>query len=590
MPVGIDDLDVVTFLILAGETITDIPMAAGGFSFTGGEPFIQQDSTPAWRVRVTRPPALTVMLDFTGNADPEVARPFEEIHEEHANELGLFSFSSWLVDNYGVDVGDLVEFYDRGFCIGGGVIRVERTEKLSVALQGKPRVTWTGVRPIGVLEEGTVRAPRPGIAGVRAARGLGSLTRDRTWGWFGVDYDDSSWVPATQIVRLDATSAYWTGLLPDFEDTTAYWVWASRRPTNPALDEWSPEGECLFRQTFTVPANVEEVEVEVAGDAQVTLWYEGEEGMATQYSVADPDEVRRRRFLVVPGPNLIAVAGVNDPDPEGDQVQNPGGVIWSVWSVDPATGDRLAVLAHSDSTAVMLEYPASRPGVTPAEALLDVFEELQDLGYFTWVTPTFTRDLDSAGRPWAEVGEIGTKVGFTLWKFVQQMIAVYIDTDLSPATNEWHAWSKDTRGRASGVILEAAPVGGDPELGNLDRHIITRTLKRANVVMSISRFGWHEHSFVSPGVRRIDGTLDLGAVPSEEGVDRYARAELAASDQDRVQHDAGIRPRSDADKPLWSYRVGDTVTIDGEEWTVASIKWRRDRHAQIHWDEAPEDS
>lgn len=588
MAVGIADLPVLTFPILAGEastTGTAVPVAPGLFSFVGGPVMVALDSTDDWRVRIVRPPAMTVIADIASDPDPTVARTFDESHEIQANELGSLAFSTWDADAVTalVEVGDLVEFHERGLCTGGGVIRQAADTKVSISGEAKPWTRWSGVRPIGVLEEGVIRPARAGAAGVYAYGGLGSLAQDRIWGWFGIDYDDDSWGTATQIVRQDQASTYWTGLPTEWHDTTAYWVWAARRAGNPPLDQWSPEGFCLFRDTFAVPAGVLEVEVELAARAIAELYIEGELEMTTNATNADPDEVTRKRIPVRAGTNLLAVNCVNNPDPEGDEVANPAGVLWAVWTVNPATGERGTVLAHSDSSALILEYPANRPGVTPGVVLLGLLEEFQALGYFPWVTATFTRELDSAGSPWAEVGEIGTKCGYSFWKLVQQLVAVYIDTDMTPGTNEWHAWSKGTRGRTSGVAF-VSPTGADPATGNLRGHVVTTTLRRANVVLSYSSFGWHEHSFVSPGARRIDGTLGLGAVPSEEAVDRYARAELAESDQDRNQHEVSMLPTSDADKPLWAYDIGDTVTIDGAEQPVEAISWRRDRQGRIQWD------
>lgn len=571
MPLGIDDLEILTFPIIAGEVSTSstgVPLAPAGFSFKPAYPVVLADG-PEWLVRITRPPDLTLVEEIIPDADPEEPRTFDESHREDANELGEFRFSTWLNDDFAMQPGDLVEFYDRGLCIGGGVIRAREIFKVSKALEGKPKITWAGVRPLGVLEECLVLP----------VRGFGSNAQDRVWGWFAPGYDPVDWVAPTQIVQIGGTSTYWTGLFPDFHDQDAWWVWASRRAGNPPLDKWSPEGECLGLWTYSVPAGVTTVEYEMVGDAQATLWHEGEEIASTEYAYADPDQIVRRSVSVIPGDQLVAVAGVNDPDPEGDQVQNPGGFAWSVAYVDPATGER-TVLAHSDNTGLMLEYPPRRPGVTPGHVLLEVLAEGQALGWCTWVAPTFTAEVDSNGVPWAEVGEIGTKVGYDLWKLASQLIAVYIDSDLTPGTNEWHAWSKGTRGRASGVVF--APSTGDPATGNLQEHTVTETLMRGNDLMTYSRFGWKLHRSGSGG-RRIAATLGLGALPTSTEVDRWAHAELLEDYANRIEHDVSILPVGDSDKPYWSYGIGDTVTIDGEEQPVVSIGWERGEDGRIRW-------
>jgi hypothetical protein len=572
----VTDLRVLAWPLLASEPSTSgagLPLLPALCSAKPVTPVVLADG-PAWKVVVTRRPGFTVAETIIPDTDPETPRTFDESHTEEANELGRFSFSVFDGDGFDIEVGDLVEFYDRGLCIGGGVIRAREVEKVSKSREGKQVVKFAGVRPLGILQE----------APVLPSRGLGSIAQDRIWGWVGVTYDDSTWIPATLIVRLDGTSRYWTDALEGFEDRTAYWLWASRRVGNPPLDEWSPFGWCLFRQTFSVPADVSDVEIEWSADAQAELYVEGELIGVTDFANGTPTDVRRRQVSVRPGSEvLIAVAAVNNLSPGdegGAKVTNPGGVVWSVAAVEP-DGTR-TVLAHSDASVVMLEYPNGRPGVTPGQVLLEVLAEAQGYGWATGVTATFTDEVDSAGRPWAEVGEIATKVGYDEWKFLSQLVAVYVDTDLTPGTWEWNAWSKGTRGRSSGV--ELVPSDGDPENGNLQEHTVTETLMRGNDNLTFSQFGWQLHRSGEGGFR-VAATLGLGALPSSIEVDRWAQAELAESSVNRVEHDVSILPVGDSDKPYWSYGIGDTILIDGSPEVVQSISWRRDRNGVIWWDE-----
>lgn len=579
MAVVDDDFLLFAWPILAGESSVqgaDVPLAPVGFGLRPSYPAVLADG-PEWLVRVVRPPAMTVVEEIIPDPDAQEGRTFDESHVEQANELGRFAFSTFDVDGFDITHGDLVEFYDRGLCIGGGVIRASETVKLSRSAEGKPYTTWTGTRPLGVLEEGPVLP----------ARGEGSIAQDRIWGWFGVTYEPVGWSTAVHVVRMDGTSQYWTGLLPGFNDQTAYWVWGPRRVGDPPLDEWSPIGTCLFRQTGTVPAEVTEVEIELAADAQAELFFEGESVMTTVHATGNPEDVARRRVAVIAESEvLVAIRAINNlsaGDMGGAKFQNPGGVAWSVWALDPGTGERTSVIMHSDSSALLLAYPSALPGVTPGHALLEVLNELQALGFFTWVVPTFTADVDSHGRPWAEVGELGTKVGYSPWKFLSQLIAVYVDTDLTPGTNEWHAWSKGTRGSGRNVTL--TPASSDPETGNLTEHTITRTHARATDIFSFSKYGWQMFSRWDGTSRRVAATVGHGALPSQEAVRRYAEADLDEYGEDRIEHDVAILPVGDSDKPYWAYGIGDTVTIDGDVEPVVEIRWHRDRNGRIHWDQ-----
>jgi hypothetical protein len=575
----LDDLVELAWPYLSSEVSASgqgIALGPVRYSFTPTPPVVQA-TDPDWLVRVVRPPAMTIVEEITDSDDPAIMRTFDEEHEDQANDLGSFKFSTWKEDAWDIQCGDLVEFYDRGVCIGGGVILVKETIELSEEEEGKPLIIWQGVRPAGVLQQ----------YAIRPARGLGSLAQDRIWGWFGITYDDSTWIPANEIAVVG--SGYWWSfydVVPDFEDRTARWVFARRRAGDPPMDRWAPGGECLFRQTGTIPAGVTEVEIEWAGDVMAELYFEGE-SIGTAFYGEGEGNVERRRVAVVPGSEvLVAVACSNDDWPtdpvHGPKSHNPGGAIWAVHWINSA-GQRGGIVMHSDSSAVMLEYPTSRPGVTPGEVLLEIRDEAQSAGYVTWLAPTFTADVDSKGRPWAEVGEIGTKVGYPFWKFVQQLISVYIDSEVSPGTHEWHAWSQGTRGGTRSVTYAAT---SDPDTHNLREYTRTETLMAGNVIFSFSKFGWNEHDNDPTGLK-IDATLGLGALPSFSEVDKWARAELAEDSENRVEHSAEILPVSDADKPYWAYGIGDRVTIGGSSQVCASIFWRRDRHRFIHWNQEP---
>lgn len=575
------DLRLLVWPFLASEPTTSgeaVPLPGGMVGVYGALPAMLA-TDPDFMVRVVRPVGhpsgpMTVTAEIIPLTDPEAPRTFDESHLHEANALGRFSFSTFRDDGWDIEDGDLVEFYDRGTLIGGGVIRAHATHHVGQGIvDGNAVVVWSGVRPMGALEE----------APIQPLRGEGSIAQDRLWGWVGITYDDSSWIPATVVTPYGSGS--WVGshwedddAWDGFGDPDAFVVWAARRAGNPPLLEWSPGGETLYRQKGPVPAGVSEALIEWGGDAIAELYFEGE-----PQGVAYYDSMQSVRVPVVAGSEvLVAVAATNNIDPEGDQVHNPGGVIWSVRAIDPVTGEAGAVIMHSDSTAVMLEYPTSRPGVTPGLVMLEVLNEVHSFGYIPWVQATFTAEVDSYGRPWAEVGEIATKIGYNFWQLVDRLIAVYIDSELDPATNLWHAWSKNTRGHDTSVVYATDP---DPDVSNVVDHTERRTLMRGNTIWSYSRFGWRQHSTWDGSSRRVAATLGLGALPSLQEVNRWGAAQVAESNEDGVEHDVRILPAGDYDKPYWSFTVADRVTIAGELQPVQTIGWRRDRAGVIWWDE-----
>lgn len=528
---------------------------------------------------------MTLTETLTETTDASDPRTFDHLHTAQTNELGKVEFTTFDVDALDIQLGDLVAFYDDAVCIGGGTLRQKRTTKVSLRSEGKVTNEWFGVRPIGVFEYGAIRP----------ARGLGSIATDRVWGWMGVTFDDTAWGTADEIAIITTTVAhhwqyvlgeeYYGSLDPDdsaFKDVAAAWVWDSSVGTT----EFAPTGDCYFRQSFTVPTGVTRVEIELVADAQADLYLEGQREVSTEYIYGDPKpgDIKRQQVDVAEGANLLAVHAVNNPDYDLDGDHNPAGVAWAVWSIDPATGERDTVLARSDDTVKMLAYPVTPPGVTPGEVLLELLTEFQASGYFTWLDPTFTDALDSAGDAWPEVGEVGTKVGYSMWKLIQQLTTVYIDTDVDPdvvaSLQEWNVWGKGNRGSNTAVVFAAT---SDPDTSNVTEHVVTEVLQRGNQVLHYSRFGWWLESEVFDGLK-IDATLGLGALESFRAVQRYAQAELDQTAHNLVEHDISILPTGTGDVPMVDFDIGDRVTIAGGLEQVVELTWRRDRNGVIWWD------
>lgn len=297
---------------------------------------------------------------------------------------------------------------------------------------------------------------------VYPVRGLDQLPaeEDRLFSWPAIDYDDSGWGFATEIAVQGSTSIYWTGLpSADWPDATARWIWASS-----GSQEWAPPlnaGDpafCYFRKEFTVPAGVTRLRIYMTVDAQGDLYLDGQKLMSTRYTVVDPTEMVTEIVEVTPGTHLLAVAAQNDPDPEGDMIHNPAGVLVAVYASDPYDGNG-ALLVHTDGTWKIVEY-ADPPGMTPGAAIRILVEEAQARGALTGVTLAFSDSSDSDGQPWFVYPDIATKVGTDLLTFLRELAATYVDVWMAPASLTLYAWNRATQGSDRTATVALTPGGG----------------------------------------------------------------------------------------------------------------------------------
>lgn len=339
----------------------------------------------------------------------------------------------------------------------------------------EPRETTTisGCGPNGLLEWAVTYPSRGVHLDPFTGLLLGTLPiqRDRVFNWTAPSgtFDDSGWGFATAIGPQSGSFAYWTGL-PDasWEDRGAQWIWAKKQdPSYPALDQWSPAGPCYFRKDFTVPLGVHRLSIYLTMDAAGTLYFDGDPILSTDNGAADPTEIRQAYVDVTPGQTYtLAAICTNDPDPEGDMIQNPAGVLMTAYAADNQGNTTGSWIVHTDATWKIVEYPPFPPGMTPGQALLVLLGEAHARGCIPFITPTFTGLADSAGQPFPEVGDLATKVGNDLLMFTRELAGPYIDWRVNPGDITWDVYVKGGLGMASGVTLAPAP-SNNPDLGDL---------------------------------------------------------------------------------------------------------------------------
>ena len=409
--------------------------------------------------------------------------------------------------------------------------------------------TWTGRGHLALLERAEVY-PTGGV-------GRRPIEDDRPFNWTSPALDDSGWALATTMNTAGGAKTGWNGgpgpyFDADFPDNTALVLWASSGAATTA-----PTGACYFRQDITVPTAGLHT-IYLATDNHGDLYVDG------QLIVESDDFVEMTQLSIElsVGTHLVAVRGFNDALGT-DNANDPAGITWAIYSTNPATGADLALIAHSDATCRIVEYPPEPPGMTPGQVMNVVLDECQARGILTGIVRTWTDDVDSDGVAWPFV-DIATKTGTDLLTFFREMAATHIDFWLEPGTLRLFAYDLAGRGATRAITLAAG--------SNITSMSLRRSASPIDAVLARWHGGWAERtdpgSITTYGRREV--TLGLGALDSLAEVYRVTDAHLTVFATPRLEYTIGVHPSGDTDRPYRTWRVGDTLTIpDGSGGTVA---------------------
>jgi len=303
----------------------------------------------------------------------------------------------------------------------------------------------------------------------------GSVTIDRAFNWASADFDDSSWVAATELERQgDGVGPQPTfcgsfGANPrGWPDPDSYWIWSQPYEGNvPGCQVYMPTGTSYFRHDFTVAEPVV-ARIYVGADNAFEAWLDG---MLVYRSEPQPYEAwptpRHFDVALAAGNHTIGIAGTNYV--VDFVVGNLAGIIAAAFEIDPTSNepDLGELIFRTDDSWLALNYPPSPPGFTPGAVIRLVVEEAQARGGLVPVTFSFDDSVDSAGQPWPIVTNIATRIGTDVGTFVvSELGETYVDVRMEPGGYVLDAWVKGTQGETTSVQLDAAPAN-DPREGAL---------------------------------------------------------------------------------------------------------------------------
>lgn len=331
---------------------------------------------------------------------------------------------------------------------------------------------WRGRGHLALLERGLIY---PALA-------LGSrpIENDRGFNWQAAIYDwvGNGAVPATALCSVLQAQ---TGTWPEPWDSNFAHNAADVLGPSSGSTSQAPAGACYYQQTVVVLiAGL--YEVQVLMDNYGEVYFDGALLMSPGQDSGQGDgfsKVEKRSLQLTPGLHTINARAFN----ASYGVLNPTGYAFCVAVLNPdgTTGAVIAASSVADG-ALIFEYPAAPPGMTPGAAILVALNECRNgtalgggrasgdpLAAVNLISCSFDAVNDSAGNPWPLYANITTTVGQTLLGFLRELSATYIDFSMTPGVLELNAWIHGQRGGATAVDFHPPTDPRDAESGNISR-------------------------------------------------------------------------------------------------------------------------
>lgn len=465
---------------------------------------------------------------------------------------------------------------------------IEAGDLVRFSLDGDAVVTWI----VELIESTTIpkdgrEAPALGYSGpehlaqLRGAPVLPSLgfdvvpvEFDRGFGWQSPAFDDSAWATATAITTVTLANTAITGWPYQPFGGTGFppvFIIGAHDSTMTSAHI----GRCYFRKTFTAPADGDYVFL-LAGDNVVELYLDG----ALVCSSDDTTATATKVVTLSAGDHVLA-AMVDNLFTPGDtlpgEAGNPHGLAVGVYPADPSgTATTGTPTVSTDNTWKIVEFPPSPPAMTIGEVILSVITEAQALGWIPGWEASFTKEVDSDGRPWVLATEISTKVGTSLETFLMHELAgTWCDLRAQPGGLVLDAWNLDGQGTDVALTLEAPTDPTDPTSGNLTELTHNVTPPRANQLLVQYQGGWRlVDEAGADDVRRCE-PLGLGSYRNPVMVDTIGVQELSRYKREREQIVAGVYPHT----LIHEADIGDRVTVprfDGSTASERIVGWSID--------------
>jgi hypothetical protein len=338
------------------------------------------------------------------------------------------------------------------------------------------------------------------------------------------------------------------------------WIWAQAEVVGPPPQ---PVGDCLFRQTFTLPAQAS-LRLYISADDGFEPYFDGVRYAGDTRAYLWGEDVKYVDLgLVAAGTHTLAVQGTNIARDLAST--NIAAVMFAVVEMTGGGATVGTIRAQSDENTLCLAYPDPFPGMTPGQILRVAVEEAQARGALTGVTLDFTDTLDSDGNAWTEV-DISTPVPQTSVAALARMLP--IDIDMGPDDLTLHAWASRGSDLSATVTLARAVnlqglrhrfEPGDMTVG-VARHADGRLRERAQ----------------AGATRRVENYLEVSTAPSAGAADDAIDAAFVTHADGNLEATSTVIPVAGA-TPYADFTVGDTISepdsdlaaSDRRVWSIA---------------------
>lgn len=412
------------------------------------------------------------------------------------------------------------------------------------------------------------------------------LGQHRIYSFASIDFPNAgSWTPAVQLspqsyldpIRHDFIQ-YITVIAGQPEITeelsataplewpvdTAFWIWGQSDTT--------PLGFNYFRKVISIAADTM-VNIAVSADNYYTFYLDGTPLLGDDGSEINTWKQYRLGNVLLPAGTYTLAAAVENAD---NGQTNPAAFLFAMYTTDD-DDNVTSVICVSDSSWISLAYPASVPGWTPGQVLLDHLAEAQVRGALPLWTTDFAAFTDSHGNAW--VCEDGSGP-------YMPMFSVPIGSTFNDVLSSLVAQGRiDWRVSAAGHVLQA--FNHNEVRSPLTTFVSTGVVATTNILTMDSTpsappqtallVKWSNGLFdvANPTAvalyGRIEGYITIDALNIAEAT-RQANVALADATLATYSHLFGIDPIADTDCPTVGFNVGDYITAPNEVLTPTSMR------------------
>lgn len=459
--------------------------------------------------------------------------------------------------------------------------RIEAPPRLRIIQEGEEAAQFYDVagRGIGIDFDG---------ARVYSPKGVSDplLGQHRIYSYASIDFPNAgSWGPAIELARQDFLDPvrhdfieYVTVISgqPEITETLsataplewkvpeAFWIWGQSDTT--------PLGFNYFRKTITLAAETL-VTIDVTADNYYLLWLDGTPILGDRGNEGFTWKQFRRLPIQLPAGTYTFAADVEN---IANGFTNPAAFLFAMYTTDD-NGVVTSTIAVSDASWIALPYPASTPGWTPGQVILDAMAEAQARGGLTLWTCDFTATTDSHGNAWVTASGSGPYMpsfsiptGASFLELLNALVAQgRIDWRVSPA----------------GHVLQAFNAG--EVIAPLTTFVSDTTLTASNIVAmestppeppkTVLYVKWSNGAFevvnatAVTAYGRIEGYATVDAPELGEAT-RQANVILADVSSGAYSHLYRIDPVSDVDTPTKGFTVGDYVTAPDQDFVDQAMR------------------